>query len=1008
MFLNFDEAHLQQSVQEIMHAQTAQDQRCKEQAVAAQTKKALQSIYVALYELNITTDTYTELFAQKERFTFLQGKGKLAEYLSGEVYLRISAEDIDAYLDFFNIDKLHERLMADGSSLSMECRMLTVQGTYEWVQLMLMGLPGYRQEEIYLVFVKDTQAYHRAQAIAQENTSLRQQRENDEKYRMIVEHTGTIVLEYAHGRMSMALGAQQFSFWNNLSNVGQTAFFTPKDVYETDWPLLETLKKEFCDGTRKDAGVKLRLKKANGTYVWCKVVITLHKEEMGGVRCICTVNDVDEAVRAQQKLAYREQYDPLTGYTNYTTFQREAQRLLDERGETKYALWYSDICNFKYVNDLYGYDFGDSVLKHWANAIAAEIGEGETFCRISADTFAVLRKYENKDLVRARYDKVMRALNAYPELQNKRLQINVISGVYLIEGPEDVLSISEMLNRANVAEKSIKYSSMQHVAFYSEEMRNKFSQEQDLQADSIRALARGEFKVYLQGQVDIQNGFIISGAEALVRWQHPERRLVSPGDFIPLFERNGSIAELDLYVFQEVCRFISVRRKAGLELFKISVNVSRITILQPNFVEKYTAIKEEFHVPDNVLELECTESVVVENMKVISTVLGQLHRAGFLLAMDDFGAGYSSLNVLKDLDVDVLKLDKSFFSGGLAESRERIIVASVIAMANALRMKVVAEGVESMDQVMLLRTGNSDVVQGYVFTKPVPMESFAENIAVDKLLAAQHYCEDSTQSITEEMRLTNESQNIFLPDNNSLCGVMHCTYDNYCTILYANKAMYTMLGYTPQALREKHKDHFYPLISSMSLENFDEAADRLEDGGVVGNELAVVRNDGKTAWLHVQMRLTDDDVLEVFAMDVTTQKELQRALEEKQAQLDIVMNHMPGGVLLLQVEDSHIKPLYVNPGLLRMLGFDAAEYFDTHKDVLKNLSAEDAAEMLRQCKACIETGAPMENITLSSKMKNGEKIILQVQGGPVRVQKLAQPAVLVLINEAKADETAKE
>ncbi|MEA5002944.1 MAG: EAL domain-containing protein [Christensenella sp.] len=431
----------------------------------------------------------------------------------------------------------------------------------------------------------------------------------------------------------------------------------------------------------------------------------------------------DQGLNALKKMAFTDQ---LTGYRNYPKFLIDVRKLLGRKKDKQYSLWYSDLKNFKIVNAMFGYDIGDGVLKFWADLIESDMREGEAFCRVSGDNFVVLREYISREESLRRFSWLCEQLGQFPGTANRGYKLEMCSGIYVIEEHDDQ-TINDMMDAANVAQKSVKHLSGPQVAFYSAEMREKIVRETELEARMESALENGEFKVYMQPKIDIQHGDIVAGAEALARWISPEDGFLSPAEFIPLFERNGFVIKLDEYMFESVCRMYHERLDSGRVLpVVISVNVSRLCMLQTNFVEKYIAIKNKYRIPDRCIELEFTESLAFDNHDRFRDIVEAFQANGFLCSLDDFGAGHSSLNILKDLPMDVLKIDMLFFREGENANRDREIVKGIVNMAKALCMKTVAEGVESFEQVEFLRKTGCDIVQGYVYSKPLPVEEFDE------------------------------------------------------------------------------------------------------------------------------------------------------------------------------------------------------------------------------------------------------------------------------------------
>lgn len=249
-------------------------------------------------------------------------------------------------------------------------------------------------------------------------------------------------------------------------------------------------------------------------------------------------------------------------------------------------------------------------------------------------------------------------------------------------------------------------------------------------------MENNEFVVYFQPKVELKTNKI-AGAEALVRWQDPKKGLIPPDEFIPIFEKNGFITKLDIYVFEEVCKTIRKWLNEGINPIPVSVNLSRMHLQNPNFLKKYKEIQEKYEVPADLLEIELTETLVFENFEQLKKVIDDIHQMGFSCSIDDFGSGYSSLNLLKEIPVDILKLDRIFFSKK-NDKRGNSVIESIISLAKKLNMTTISEGVETISQVEFLRKADCDLVQGYVYSKPLAKDDFEitflknENIQVKK------------------------------------------------------------------------------------------------------------------------------------------------------------------------------------------------------------------------------------------------------------------------------------
>ncbi len=286
------------------------------------------------------------------------------------------------------------------------------------------------------------------------------------------------------------------------------------------------------------------------------------------------------------------------------------------------------------------------------------------------------------------------------------------------------------MDRANTARKTIKGGHKNSFAFYDKEMHKKILKEKEIENSMVDALNNGEFIVYFQPKYSLSDYQII-GAEALVRWDNPQKGLIPPIEFIPVFERNGFIVNIDFYVFEEVCKKIREWMDEGQKVVPISVNLSRMHFVNSNFIEKFKLIVDKYKIPTRLIELELTETAVLDNIEGLLDTMNNLKEKGFVISMDDFGTGYSSLNLLKELPVDILKLDRAFFTEKDESNNEKIVISNVIKMAKELKMKVISEGVETISQVEFLKQIGCDMVQGYLFSKPMPVKEF-EKIAFKK------------------------------------------------------------------------------------------------------------------------------------------------------------------------------------------------------------------------------------------------------------------------------------
>lgn len=415
------------------------------------------------------------------------------------------------------------------------------------------------------------------------------------------------------------------------------------------------------------------------------------------------------------------EYDSLTGIYSQQKFFQTTREMLDCRPEEQFAFVHFDIDRFKMINALYGAREGDRLICYVAYEIKRTMHDyGQcTYGRIGGDVFGICMSYKNlgdiyEVLERIR-ERVRRHIMHY--------YFETCAGIYLIENRE--MDIAVIFDNASIAAAQCKDNYMVHEVLYTKELSDKLKHEQHIIDEMDKALQDGQFTVYFQPKYELECRSP-GGAEALVRWKKPDGTILSPSEFIPIFEKNGFITKLDYYVWEKVCQFIRQELDDGKKPAPISVNVSRVNLYNPKFLETLIDLVEKYKVSPKYLHLELTESAFSDSEELLRETVKYLHKAGFTVLMDDFGSGYSSLNVLKDVDLDVLKIDMKFFSKGETEEKGEKIIEAVIRMAESLDMTVIAEGVEDEHQVEFLTNLGCDYIQGYYFAKPMPEEQYKQ------------------------------------------------------------------------------------------------------------------------------------------------------------------------------------------------------------------------------------------------------------------------------------------
>lgn len=412
--------------------------------------------------------------------------------------------------------------------------------------------------------------------------------------------------------------------------------------------------------------------------------------------------------------------DKITGGSTVDKFALDVRERIARYPSVHFAMVYLNIQNFGYINDLYGYGEGDRLLKRVSQELQNHVTEKETFTRIQADHFALLMEMKSREELQKRVEYLCVQEEKYSELFENPYEIKINAGIYPVEDP--AIQLDLMIDRAAIAMRKQK-NVFEKCLFYDDAMRNEQIQMKKLEDHFVHALEREEFEIYYQARYDIKEDKFY-GAEALSRWNCEELGMISPGVFIPLFEKDGNIVRLDEYIFEAVCRQIRSWQDQGLHPGPVSVNISRLHLYRQDFVEKYLKIIEKCGISPEMIQLELTETALFENVSELADTLNRLRKAGILILMDDFGSGYSSVMMLKNIPIDILKIDKSLVDDFEKNDKGRHILEGVIRMCKEIGIQTTAEGVETKEQFEILKNMGCDHIQGYYFVRPVPVKEY--------------------------------------------------------------------------------------------------------------------------------------------------------------------------------------------------------------------------------------------------------------------------------------------
>ena len=571
---------------------------------------------------------------------------------------------------------------------------------------------------------------------------------------------------------------------------------------------------------------------------------------------------------AYNQLKYLAEFDVLTGIYNKAKFFSATREMLDDHSDLQFAFIRMDIDRFQLINSFFGSDEGDQLLCYLADGLKHRYSNGAyKYGRIEADVFGACFAYPTQQQVLDTLDDVKEWVKSY----NRDFDIVPIFGVYFVDDP--TLPVNEMLDRATMAAKTCKGSYLNTIAVYQPEMSRKLEKEQEIINEMAAALEQQQYHVFLQPKYSLMTESP-TGAEALVRWFHPVKVVISPGEFIPIFEKNGFISKVDYYVWQTVCKLLQRWIADGIQPLPISVNVSRANLYNPNFVNLITELVKQYEVPPRLLELELTESAYMDNPQMMEQVVEQLHQAGFVILMDDFGSGYSSLSLLKDVEVDVVKIDMRFFEKARGSGRGENIIASIVRMAKWLNIPVTAEGVETQEQADFLRGVGCDNIQGYYYAKPMPIDDYVQLMqAEEKKLEPVRESQVSLLNVDRLWGLDPEMQLLFAEDPSPKAVFEYG--DDELELLRVNKSFKNTFGYGNTAADATPLNFVAPEYHSVVL---DACLACVDQHAIAQCEYLRDTADGRTLWVRLTLqyvqKMGGKHILIGYLQDITELKTL--------------------------------------------------------------------------------------------------------------------------------------
>ena len=423
----------------------------------------------------------------------------------------------------------------------------------------------------------------------------------------------------------------------------------------------------------------------------------------------------------RKRITELEYLDGLTGVYNRTAFVNKVDEILKENKNLPYYMICFDVVNFRIINETYGHERSDTIIQAMAKACGEAFGHNEVYGRLTADVFVALALDDGEEAERIGFLEQQVHESARDVFINHPIKIK--RGRYEIKDFHE--SINRMIDKANIARKYVNINSNELSCVYDEKLLEDARKADEIESQMEAALENGEFKPFLQGKFNMIENHVV-GAEALVRWIKPDGKVVPPGDFIPLFEQNGFVEKIDFYILEEICKYLRRMIDENREVYKVSVNQSRYLLNDPEYVSKVKAILLKYQIPVGLIELELTETVFFHEKDRMIQMMNELKNMNVNLSIDDFGSGYSSFNILKDVPFDVLKIDREFLTDSVHTEKGKLILSKIVDMAHGLGMDVICEGVENEEQIALLTSINCFYAQGFYYARPIPMEEFIE------------------------------------------------------------------------------------------------------------------------------------------------------------------------------------------------------------------------------------------------------------------------------------------
>lgn len=680
--------------------------------------------------------------------------------------------------------------------------------------------------------------------------------------------------------------------------------------------------------------------------------------------------------------------DPTTGALNAASFALGFMGAVRETTSEHVALCYMDIRNFRLINPNYGYLVGNAVLSELAEAVRRHFSGDLPVGRLGADRFVFLYTHVDYDLAKHRFDEMVREINEISRGLEIALPLEITAGVYYLTAEDrEKAEFSKCMDYASVAHKNAKALSQSSFVRFTEEDLERDRRRVIIEQSIDNAIAEGQIEVWYQPQVDYAYGSVV-GAEALARWNHPELGWISPGEFVPILEKCGKVRMLDLFVWEEACRCAGRWRDvADGKPVPISVNISGTEMIDDEVTKHFVQLREKYNLPPGSLRLEVTESAFVEEANLLYRAIDKMRQNNVLVEMDDFGNGLSSLNMLKDVPVDVVKLDMGFMRDAVNERRGGVVLGSVIRMLQGLDTPIIAEGVETLEQAEMLKNLGCHLMQGYHFSEPMPKAEFESFLASSNTQETARRRQRKESSLKDIMSFDPTSSFVF---NKAVGGMILFYIDGGASeCIMVNDQFYDECGLERNAFAGRRVDPVLQVEEESRETMWRAASEAKERGGSMCS--AKVTLSGR--WIDCFMKYIGESACgSVFSMGVMRslneherEKKLTQMANDTEWDLNLLSSIVPNAFVKCELDDA-LTIEYLSPSIIAAASMTHEEFMRAFHNSFANMvvpdqrsSIVDAAydsavtgDLIDRDVVMIQRGEDLANVKLLARAKVDE------------------------------------